>query len=519
MDEFKRANFFPGLQVGPTYWNSIADYHFRKEGLYNALFHGVGVVDGCLGSLQVQVERTKGGLLALLIDAGLALDGIGHPLLLYQPQTLVLDIKKFKLPTTVYIIIKYDERFEDFYQNRDNLELQGYQKRLETAKVDIVDELRDPDVEIELARIRLEEDERGGVTDIRDNNRYSSPERNMLDYRFVPYAASVRAGVSPQFKACLVELTEYTQKVAASAYEVLPIVALQNLYTYALSATMTARIGALAGENVAHLMRAFFELDYQALFAIVEYERDHSEQAFRYTTKDSYKAARAAMHTLGDQLTAYQRLHDQQKNHAGPFFPKPFGDEIDGLLQAHRLVMEQLWQTLSPTVKRVTLEEITTLSALPQVLHIGDERYTQVDMLDLGSLTSIESHQCKILGTSHPSTSHEDFCYPDGTQVSDTVKRWVEGALQFQPQNTLKGHKTLIIRRTDMYHGDYAVEVTLEGTRSRTLQVEGADTKNRWRNLVVRFADGELPAQGNAVSFAISDGRDNSGMLWVYQAL
>ena len=33
--EFKRANFFPGLQVGPNYWNKIEDYHFEKEKLYN----------------------------------------------------------------------------------------------------------------------------------------------------------------------------------------------------------------------------------------------------------------------------------------------------------------------------------------------------------------------------------------------------------------------------------------------------------------------------------------------------
>ena len=60
MDElinFKRANFFPGLQVGPNYWNRIEDYHFEKEKLYNRLFHGFGIVPNFMDSLHVQIGR------------------------------------------------------------------------------------------------------------------------------------------------------------------------------------------------------------------------------------------------------------------------------------------------------------------------------------------------------------------------------------------------------------------------------------------------------------------------------
>lgn len=61
-----------------------------------------------------------------------------------------------------YVTAKYEERLEEYYQNKDNSDLQGYQKRLETVKLEVVDEIGSRDLEIELARIRLEEEAGGG---------------------------------------------------------------------------------------------------------------------------------------------------------------------------------------------------------------------------------------------------------------------------------------------------------------------------------------------------------------------
>ena len=69
---FKRANFFPGLKATPGFWNEIEDYHFNKESLYNNLFHGFGIVPEYKQSLHVQAEKTKGGLITLLIGTGIS---------------------------------------------------------------------------------------------------------------------------------------------------------------------------------------------------------------------------------------------------------------------------------------------------------------------------------------------------------------------------------------------------------------------------------------------------------------
>jgi hypothetical protein len=503
LDVFKRANFFPGLQAGPSYWNGIQDYHFNKEMLYNRLFHGFGVVSGYLDSLQVQAEKTKGGLITLLVARGVALDGVGRPLFLYEPQVLVLDPKKFKIPSTVHVIIKYNERFEDFFQNKENPDLQGYQKRLEAVTLDIVLEIREPEFEIELARIHLVEDEGGGIREIKNNNDFTAPGANTLDYRFVPWAYRTKMGVSTYLHKFLVELLDYTRTVAASGYEVLPLFSLRNLQSAAMTAKMIVQCAGISFEDVIHLITPFFDLDHQILFEIAEYEREHEEEGRQYTVKNNYEIARTTMYELGERIKGYNNSYE----------------ELDFILKSHRAVMECLRQTL--IAKEISSDDIKYISyAMPYVLLFGDDRYTLVDTLNLGLQESLESHQFELIDCAHPSTSNEAFYYPDGVLVHDTVKRWISGAMQFHLKNIIKGRKMLVIRRTDIHQGNYSVEVTMEGTQARILEVDGVDTKQRWRNLFVIYEEGEVKDNSGIIKFNIGEkGRDNSGTIWVYQIL
>jgi hypothetical protein len=500
---FKRANFFPGLQVGPAYWNGVEDYRFSKELLYNKLFHGFGIVGGFLDSLQVQAEKTKGGLITLLVARGVALDGVGRPLFLYEPQVLVLDPKKFKLPSTVYVTMKYEERLDDYFQNKDNPDLQGYQKRLETVKLDIVAEIREPALEIELARMQLVEGEGGGIQEIKNNDDFTDPGTNTLDYRFVPYASRIKKGVSSYLLKFLVELMDYTLTVAASAHEVLPLPSLRNLQASAMTAKMIVQCAGISFEDVIHLVAPLFDFDHQILFEIGEYEREHEEKGRLYTSKNAYEIARAAMYELGDRLKSYSESYE----------------EIDVILKCHRAVMENVKQIL--IANEISDDDIKYISyTMPHLLLFGEDRYTLVDTIKLGSRESIESHQVELVDCSHPSTSNEAFYYPDGVLVHDTVKRWIGGSMQFHLRNIIKGRKTLIIRRTDIHQGNYSVEVSIEGAETKSLDVDGADTKQRWRNLFVIYEEGEIKDNTAVVKFTIGEkGRDNSGSIWIYQIL
>jgi hypothetical protein len=503
LEPFKRGNFFPGLQAGPAYWNSVEDYRFSKECLYNFLFHGFGVVAGYLDALQVQAEKTKGGLITLLVSRGVAIDGIGRPLFLYEPQVLVLDPKKFKLPATVYVLIKYEERLEDFSQNRDNPDLQGYQKRLETVKIAIAGEIREPELEIELARIRLSEEEGGFIREIKNNDDFSDPGDNTLDYRFVPWASVMKKGVSSYLLKFLVELLDYTRTVAASGYEVLPLLSLRNLQSTATTAKMIVQCAGISFDDILHLVYPFFDLDHQVLFEIAEHEREHEEDGRRFTLKNEYEVARTAMYDLGDRLKSYNNSYE----------------EIDLILKAHRAVMDSLRKTL--IAKEISSDDIKYISySMPHVLLFGEDRYTLVDTLNPGSKESLEVHQFELVDCAHPSTTNEAFFYPDGTLVHDIVKRWVGGSMQFRLRNVIKGRKMLVIRRTDLYQGNYTVEVSLEGAQSRVMDVDGVDTKHRWRNLFVLYDEGELKENSAVIRFSIGEkGRDNSGTIWIYQIL
>jgi len=138
----------------------------------------------------------------------------------------------------------------------------------------------------------------------------------------------------------------------------------------------------------------------------------------------------------------------------------------------------------------------------------------------MGSQESIDAHRVMFVDSKHPSTAKESFYYPDGVLVYDTVKRWIGGSMKFHLKNIVKGRKTLIVRRTDIYLGNYSVEVLIQGKSRFTMNVDGQDSKNRWRNVFLKIEEGEITEYTPEVQFTIGEkGRDNTGSVWIYQVL
>lgn len=503
IDFFKRANFFPGLKAAPGFWNDMEDYHFKKESLYNTLFHGFGIVPDYKQSLHVQSEKTKGGLITLLVGSGLAFDGYGHPIFLYEPQALVLDPKKFTLPCTVYITIRYEEVMEDFYKDSQNQDLQGYQHKKETSKIEILSDISDYNSYIELARIKLSDEEGTGIKDIKNVNNFTDPGPNALDYRFVPWASRVKKGISCYLQNFMIDLFNYTESVVNSCFEVIPLNSLRNLQTISMTSKMIMQTAGVYFDDVIHMITPIFNMDHQILFEISEWERNHEEDGRIYTTKISYENSRRAMYELGDAVKSYNGSYE----------------EIDAILKLHREVINGLKNTLIE--KEVSTNDIQFISyKMPHVLLFDNERFTLVDSINMVSEDSLVAHNVRFNNGKRPTTSNEAFYYPDGILVHDAVKRWIGGEMKFQLKNIVKGRKTLIVRRTDIHQGNYSVDVKMNDVSCKTLLVDGVDTKNRWRNLYVEFDEGEINEMTPEISFDIGDkGRDNSGTIWVYQLL
>ena len=322
LQSYKRANFFPGLKATPAFWNEMEDYHFHKETLYNSLFHGYGIVPEYQQSLHVQAEKTRGGLITLLVGSGLAFDGFGRPIFLYKPQALVLDPKKFKIPCTVYVTICYNERMEDFYENPENYELQGYQHKEENSKVEILSEVTDYNSYVELARIRLEDPDGTGINEIKNNETFSNPGPNAIDFRFVPWINRVRKGISSYLLNHMINLFEYTESLGNAGYEVIQLTSLRNLQSVAMTSKMILQTTGVYFDDLINMIIPIFNMDHQVLFDIDEWEREHEAEGRLYTTKAVYEEARVAMYALGDLIKSYTGAYD----------------EIDKILDTHNKV-------------------------------------------------------------------------------------------------------------------------------------------------------------------------------------
>lgn len=498
---FKRANFFPGLMATPKFWNDMQNYQFSKENFYNRTFRGKGIVPLGNNSLRVEAMNRGGGTITLVVHPGVAIDGWGRSIFLNHPHAMLLDYKKFKIPGTIFIVTSYKEEDDEFFQNQEIPDYQGYQKKIETAHIDIVSAIHDNDVQLELARIYLAEDENGEIREIINSSNFTDHGPNSIDIRYVSWVSPARPAMSPYLKAFLVELLDATRNTASAAYDTLPLPGLRELQTVSLTGKMLVQCGDVPFEDVIHILYPLFDISTQILQEMLDYERENEKRLF--TIKSDFDQVKLAVYRMGDQIK---------------YFNHKF-EELDGILHSHRQVIEGIKNLV--VARQITLESIMLISyEFPRILLVGDDRYTLVDYLDLGDREALEAHEFSFEGCRDVSTSQQVGSYPDGTVVRDTVKRYVGGACTFSLKNIVKRRKLMIIRRTDIFHGNYGIDIVLNTSHSRVLMVDGIDTKDRWRNLIVQFDEDEVSDNRATLRMSrVSEGRDNFGRIWIYQSL
>ena len=98
------------------------------------------------------------------MQPGYAIDGMGNDLMIYDATIRNINLEEFKLPQTIYIVLRYYEELTDFIAYKENLEYKGHRRVLESCKVELSQTEPDITREVELARIHLEK----GVNRIRD---------------------------------------------------------------------------------------------------------------------------------------------------------------------------------------------------------------------------------------------------------------------------------------------------------------------------------------------------------------
>ena len=143
------------------------------------MLHSPGIVYGYAGDLRVNA-RARGDL-SVEVQPGYAIDGMGNDLMIFDATIRNINLEEFRLPQTIYIVLRYYEELTDFIAYKENLEYKGHRRVLESCKVELSQTEPDITREVELARIYLEK----GVNRIRDARDPANPQANEIDMRYV----------------------------------------------------------------------------------------------------------------------------------------------------------------------------------------------------------------------------------------------------------------------------------------------------------------------------------------------
>ncbi|MDY6969218.1 MAG: hypothetical protein SVR08_11295 [Spirochaetota bacterium] len=499
LNYFKRANFFTGLMASSKFWNDLQDYHLQKEQFYNLVFHGYGIAPDVMEELKVTSAKETSNF-KIIIGPGFAIDKMGRGIFLYEPQAKIIDYKKYKLPVTVYVVIRYNEQLDDYYQSRENPEFQGYQKKMETALIEITTHLPDNVNDFECARIYLEEDENGEIKNISDPEDISNPKANEIDTRFVIYSTIARRGLPPYLKKYIISVLDNTKKAAAMVNESLNFFGLRELQTICLSAKMLVQCGDVNLEDIINIINPLYEINNNIAQEMFEFERSKEKNQFS-SVVEMFDNFRTKVYEMGDLIKYYD--HNL--------------DTINKLLNCQEEVTNSIKNII--VVEKTRFEDIAFISYdLPGILIIEDDRYTLVDQLDFNDFNTETRNHFSMTNNKDTSSAKQTFLYPDGVEVKDSIKTYIGGEVTFTIKNLTKERELVMIRRTDVFYGNYKVNVYLDDQEKGQLVIDGADSKNRWRNLYFIFGEDSIIDRSVKITFKMEEnGRDNFGKMWFYQ--
>lgn len=503
--EYKRVNYFKGQFISENDFIAEQSYHVEKRRLHNRLFHSPGVVLNYAGELKV-TSRNKNDF-SLEVAPGYCIDGQGNDIFLWQTQVLTLDLSKFKLPQSAYIVIKYFDDPTDFIVNKANPQYKGHQRICERAKLEIAPSEPEIDLGVELARVQLIE----GLEDIKNAKDPFRPQPGELDMRFVPVAGIIGSFVKPDLLNRLASIYEDLRSTfggLARQYK-LPTAREINLATMiADTLTMSQRM------DYHTFFRMFvFLVDLQKECAL---EMEDRPELMKHKEFILYK----------DNLQALLNLTSQTDIAL---------EDLNNVVIYQTKALVSLKKLLAPAAVRerkvvgeeklegeeMTLEEIKIRSKdFPKDIIIDNKQFTLVDTIDILNDQSEKDHEFKLAGVKDEWRTNQEFSYPDGAKVQDRGRAHLDGYAEYKIKGLTPQRDVLLIRRIDYIYGEIKTEMFVDGTRVGTWEITGNDRKNRWRNWPYLIPGGFFNKEAALVKQqAVAADRDvNMFGYWIYQA-
>lgn len=477
---YKRINFFKGFLTTEQDWNDAERYHVEKRKLHNRAFHAPGVVPGQGDELRV-TSRGRGDL-SVEIGSGYAIDGQGNDIIVPEKQIKTINPADFKLPQTIYVVLRYIEELTDFIAYKENLDYQGHRRIEEGYKIELSIVEPEIDHEVELARVYLEKGAKR-VTDARDP---FAPGPNEIDLRFVPQAGIAGARISPILKLRLHEALEAQRRILAHLARVKKIIAAQDAHHAVLTLEMLLQTAYVDHSNIWSLLQMVAELSWDVVDEVESRVPDLSARKeftgykknvdiLRGLVAERRRTDEGLENVLTYQMKACESMNTLvEKIRPEAIEVKP----MEGAAKVGALTEQ------GPLEGGIKFEDIKTYSGeFAETLIVDGKEWVLVDAIDVLDAKSEEEHDFVIREAKDTYRTRQKLRYPDGTVIEDKGIAHEGGYAEFKVRNLTPHQDLVMIRRMDYVHGDYQASIHVNGQRLPQLLVcDGHDRKYRWRN-------------------------------------
>ncbi len=501
---YKRINFFTGFQTTADDWNDLVKYHVEKHKLHNRLLHGPGVVTSALGGLKVSA-RGRGDL-SVEVSPGYAIDGEGNEIFVPEPAIKTIDPGDFKLPQTVYIVLRYIEELTDFVSYKANLEYKGHRRIAEGFRVDAI--ITEPDIrrEVELARINLTKD----VKRILDAKDPQDPKANEIDLNFVPAAGMVGSSIEPSKLNELGNILSQSKSVYSHMFSKMRILSAGSVEQAMNNLDMLLRCNLIDERNLYDLFATVFTAQ-EELVSDVEanYPQYSSKKEFASFKKHvellqgMYKEKNFNQETLVNVL-GYQKKSTEN-------LATIFGGKV-----VKKAAADAPQKNIDETLN-VKLREKS--DDFGEMMEIEGVKLKRIDMIDILDKKSEQDHKFRIVDAKDKYRTRQKLKYPDGVIVEDVGIAYEGGYAEWEISNVQPNKDIYMFMRMDYVHGGWEAEIAVNGKKTGLMVCEGEDRKFRWRNWPYK-----IPADYVTDTFLTirqtpnSADRDvNMFRLWFYQ--
>ncbi len=524
---FKRINFFKGFVTTEDDWNDAERYHVEKHKLHNRAFHGVGVVTGWGEEFRV-APRGKAELSAEIFP-GYAIDGQGNDIILWKPTILPINKGDYKLPQTIYLVVRFVEELTDFIAYKQNLDYKGHRRVAELCKLEWTEKEPNPEHDIELCRVQLTRD----ATALSMPKDPLDPGPNTIDRRYVPYAGVAGGFMEARLALELRMLIEQARKTFLSLSRDQQVGSASNVAQAMITAGMLLETGNLGPNNMMGMMGMLAELqqdvvseieatkpglsakkDFSVFKRNVEYLRDMADEGQAAQAQGNPPPVEKLLDVVSYQSKGASAIGNVVRV-AAPVRPvvvtpdEPLEEEA---APAARIILDNDpgWEAV-----KVRSEPFSA------TLNVNSVNWTLIDEIDLLDKESEERHAFTIREARDQYRMRQRLRYPDGVTVLDTGIAHEGGYAEWEIHNVTPNVDLVILRRMDYVRADYECEIYCEGNLIGIVPCPGDDRRFRWRNWPFQIPAQYITKDRLRIRQVIltADRDINFFHLWFYQAL